>query len=366
MKCGIVFTLFTLLIIPLAAVESPVWIIGREGLSRANFDLQNGKLSAPELAAKFAGGSWVVEHPSKPMLYASNAGAKGTQGIVAYAIDSNQELKRWDEIVLPAGNPSHIELDETGTLLVGSHWGGEAVSFLSLNPDGSFAKASLITQKVELAGPGPHQVQSQARPHWADFSTDGRFCFMVDLGSDRIWTYRVSRHPLKIEVHDSLKMPAGFGPRHLDFTADKKLAVVSGELSSQIASLRFHADEGRFEIIAVRDSLAATDHEPANNTSEIKVQRNGRFAFIGNRGHDSIGVFAIDPKSGALSPVEREAVRGIWPRNFNLDPSGKWLIVCGQYSNSLTVFAIDQDTGELTFNRQIQTVQSPTRIMFGR
>ena len=366
MKLRLPFVFFALLSATLNAAASSVWIIGREGLSVAQFDPGSGQLAAPIPVAEFPGGSWVAEHPQKPIIYASRGGPKGTQGVVAYQILPDRQLRLLDQIALPAGAPSHLELDATGTLLAGAHWGGEAVSFVPIAADGAFQADAVLTYPIKLKTPGPHPVQTQARPHWAQFSADGRYCFVVDLGSDRIWTLAVNRAPLSASVHAAQVLPPGFGPRHLAFTPDRKFAVVSGELSSQIASLRFEPAEGVFGLIDLKGTLDEADGEPNNNTSEIRVHPNGRFAYIGNRGHDSIAVFVLDPQSGGLAPIEREAVRGVWPRNFDLDPTGQWLIAAGQHSNSLTVFAIDAATGELTFNRQIQSVLGPTRVWFGR
>jgi len=46
-----------------------------------------------------------------------------------------------------------------------------------------------------------------------------------------------------------------------------------------------------------------------------------------------------------------EPIRGAWPRNINLDSSGRWLLAAGAHSNTVTVFEIDQKTGALTYPR---------------
>ena len=87
--------------------------------------------------------------------------------------------------------------------------------------------------------------------------------------------------------------------------------------------------------------------------------------YSANRGHDSISVFRID-EAGQMELVEVEAIRGGWPRNFNLDPSGRWLIAAGRDSHTATVFEIDADTGELTFTRQTQQVPTPICVLFSK
>jgi 6-phosphogluconolactonase len=75
-------------------------------------------------------------------------------------------------------------------------------------------------------------------------------------------------------------------------------------------------------------------------------------------------VFSFDPENGKLELVERESIRGSCPRNFNIDPTGKWLIAAGQHSNTLALFEIDQETGELVFARQVANATAPICVLF--
>jgi 6-phosphogluconolactonase len=52
------------------------------------------------------------------------------------------------------------------------------------------------------------------------------------------------------------------------------------------------------------------------------------------------------------------------PRNFNVDPTGKWLLVANQGSNSIVVFAIDPKTGALKPTDQRVKVGAPVCVKF--
>ena len=361
MKLPILCLLVCLLSHLTIQADVPVWVIGGEGIHFSDFDSKKGTLSAPALAAEFDGGSWVMEHPSAPVLYAS----WGRTGVAAYRIGKGHTLELINRVELPAGAAAHIAVDGTGTVLATAHWGGKSVTLVPLGKNGALNGAGLVTYEPTFDQIGPRPVQTQPRPHWVRFSADGSFLDVTDLGGDRLWRFNVSRSPLGLTVHQELPFPAGFGPRHMDLNANKTHAYVSGELSSEIAVLDYDGARHNYTRTQILRTLGPTDKEPANNTSEVRIHPNGRFVFIGNRGNDSISVFAVDANTGQLTPVEREPIRGIWPRNFNLDPSGKWMIVAGQHSDSLTVFAIDETSGELTFNREIQSVKGPVRVLFG-
>jgi 6-phosphogluconolactonase len=71
------------------------------------------------------------------------------------------------------------------------------------------------------------------------------------------------------------------------------------------------------------------------------------FLYGSNRGHDSIVVFEIDQQSGQLEYISHHSVKGEWPRNFTIDPSGQYLLVANQKSDNIVVFKIDEDSGRL-------------------
>ena len=106
--------------------------------------------------------------------------------------------------------------------------------------------------------------------------------------------------------------------------------------------------------------------EAFNSSSEIVVHTNGKFVYSANRGNDSVTLYHADPVTGGLDAREVEPVRGSWPRNINLDPTGKWLLAAGAHSNTVSIFEIDPQSGELTFQtRGIVNVPNPICILFG-
>src|SRR5262249_42891010 len=98
------------------------------------------------------------------------------------------------------------------------------------------------------------------------------------------------------------------------------------------------------------------------STAEVQVHPSGRFLYGSNRGHNSIAIFAIDPKSGELKPVGHQAGQIKTPRNFGIDPTGTYLIVANQDGDSLIVYRIDPKTGELTPTGSVAEVPKPVCV----
>lgn len=332
----------------MTATPSTVYISGSgSGIYRASFDPETGKLGDPEIAAQFGAGSWITPHPTEPILYTSLK-EPGKQGIASWRIDAGGNLSRQSEVLLEVGSATHIAVNPQATLLATAHYGGAAGTLIALDAKGALKEPAVVTPHV-LDAPGPRPQQNQAHPHFVTFTEDGKRIHQVDLGADRIWTYEVSVDPLKQELTHTVSVPPGNGPRHLAFHPTLPYAYVSEELGSKISAFRYDASSATFDPIQHLNSMDPSIDDPINNTSHILVHPNGRFIFIGNRGNDSIGVFAVDPDTGALTLVEAEPVRGHWPRGFTIDPSGRWLIVAGEYSDTVGVMAIDPETGGLSF-----------------
>ena len=113
-------------------------------------------------------------------------------------------------------------------------------------------------------------------------------------------------------------------------------------------------------------STLPKDYEGAASSScaEIAAHSSGRFVYASNRGHDSIAVFAVDPKTGKLTPVQHESTQGKTPRHFAIDPTGRWLIAENQGSDSVVVFSLDAQTGKLKPTGQTLTLGSPVCAVF--
>jgi 6-phosphogluconolactonase len=101
-----------------------------------------------------------------------------------------------------------------------------------------------------------------------------------------------------------------------------------------------------------------------NTTAEIRVHPSGRFLYNTNRGHNSVTMFAIDEDTGKLDVIGWESTRGEWPRGMNIDPSGTFLYAANQNTDSIAVFRIQPSNGKLKFSTLVHT-PTPVDVEFG-
>jgi 6-phosphogluconolactonase len=65
-----------------------------------------------------------------------------------------------------------------------------------------------------------------------------------------------------------------------------------------------------------------------------------------------------------LTFIETTPTQGSFPRNFALDPTGRWLFAANQRSDNVVVFRVDPKTGRLSPANRTIRVGSPVCVRF--
>ena len=81
-----------------------------------------------------------------------------------------------------------------------------------------------------------------------------------------------------------------------------------------------------------------------NSTAECIMSRDGKFVYVSNRGDNSIAVFRVG-KDRHLTAAGYITGDIKTPRNFNIDPSGKWMLIASQDGGKVGVWELDATTG---------------------
>ncbi|RZK55539.1 MAG: lactonase family protein, partial [Pedobacter sp.] len=98
--------------------------------------------------------------------------------------------------------------------------------------------------------------------------------------------------------------------------------------------------------------------------ADIHISADGKFLYETNRGDaNTISTFRILP-DGKLELTDIANTLGKGPRNFAIDPSGKFLLVAHQYTNNVVIFNRNTLTGKLTDSGKRIEVGAPVCLVF--
>jgi 6-phosphogluconolactonase (cycloisomerase 2 family) len=304
---------------------------------------------------------------------ADGAAAWGT--VSAFAIDrSTGQLTLLNTVPSGGAGPTYVSLHPSEKFLFVANYFGGSVAVLPILDDGRLGEATCIqvdegpigpTTAVN-APPGSFAFSGHDRTHAHMIQADpsGRFVLHVDLGLDRIYVWNFDSQAGILTPNDPpfVSLPPGDGPRHFHFHPNGRWLYSIQEEGSTVVLFDYDKEAGR---LTERQTLSTLPEGFAgsNFCSGIMVSHDGKFVYVGNRLHDSIGIFSVG-SDGVLRYVGEEWTRGNYPRSFNFDPSGDYLYSCNQRGDNMAVFRVDRDAGGLAFTGHYTPVGNPSVIVF--
>ena len=283
--------------------------------------------------------------------------------VTSFAVDPHSgALSRLNTQSTGGTNPAHLALDPTGRYLLVANYASGSVAVLPIENGGTIAPLQSLT---ELPGEaGPHRVeQKSSHPHEVAFDPTGRFVVVPDKGLDRIFTFRFDAREGLLRPEANVKTREGAGPRHIVFAPGKPFAYVVDELASTVAAYGWDGLAGRLQPMQVLPSIPAS-FTGDNRAAEILISPDGRFVFVSNRGHDSVGSFAVDGTSGLLTPTFWQGTSGQGPRFMTLDPFGRHLYVANELTDTIVQLAVDPADGHLSPTGLKIDTGSPVCLLF--
>ncbi len=341
---------------------------GGEGIYHGRLDPRTGALAIDGVTRDVVDPSFLAVAPGGRSLYAVNhvnrlAGEPGG-GVSAFALDRRTgALRLLNRERSHGASPCHLTVDPGGRWVLAANYGGGSAAVLPVRADGSLGPAAHV---VQHAGAGPHPVRQRGpHPHSVTVDAAGRFACVADLGTDRVMVYRLDaeRGRLTPAARPWAQARPGAGPRHFAFAPDGRRAYVINELDSTLAAFAYDPATGTLREVRAVSTLPA-GYDAPNTCADVHVAASGRFVYASNRGHDSIAVFAAGLGLDVLTPVQHVPTGGRTPRNFALDPSGRHLLAANQDSHTITVFAVDPATGQLTATGHAARVPAPVCVRF--
>ncbi|MCX2739465.1 lactonase family protein [Pontibacter anaerobius] len=325
---------------------------------------ETGELTRESSFKAGANPSYLTLDNAGKYLYAVNETqdfeGKKSGAVSAFSVsDGGKNLTLLNRVASEGGAPCYISLQDS-TVLVANYMGGN-VAALPVQQNGQLGQANMVQHE----GTGPNKErQNEPHAHYIAPSPDGKYSFAVDLGADKVFGYKVEEGKL-VPHNPAIAYAAapGSGPRHMVFHPNGRYAYLLHELNSTVTAMAYDADKGTFSEKQTLTTLPE-GFEGDSYPAAVKVSADGKYLYTSNRGHNSITVFAISEDGGNLTPVQHMSTGGDWPRDFSIDPSGNILLVANERSNNITSFKIDKATGKLTATGHETQVHKPVNLVF--
>ncbi|MBC2666078.1 beta-propeller fold lactonase family protein [Novosphingobium flavum] len=330
-------------------------------------------------------------HPSLPILYAAcadRAPAEGTHPFQLCALwrDEEGNLAQLGESAPLAARPIHNCTDVDGGYALTAYGDAPGLTVHKLNADGTIGAEVPRDEGFEF-GNKPHQIRVTPHNQRAILVSRGNKGFggpKYIEGGFRMVAFRdgaVRNEETVIPPVD--KAPRGFNPRNVDFHPTEPIVYAVMEPQNELWSFRMDGSVIAPDPLSADNILALPEMvHKRQDGGAVEVHPSGRYVYVANRndgyvdghagpswlnpdplpvfpgGENNIAVFDLAGPGGRPVLVQHVDTRGLHPRTFAVDPTGRYLVAGNnaptvmpggeQVPASLAVFGIGDD-GRLTF-----------------
>jgi 6-phosphogluconolactonase len=288
--------------------------------------------------------------PTKPVLYVASSNfvpmgnPDGKHHLTAFHLEpANGALTLFSDPVPLRARPINITVDRSGGWVLVAYNVPSSMSVHQIKPDGSIGEE--MKQSADLdCGIFAHQVRVFPSNTALILVTRGNNATAAkpeDPGALKVKGFKDGR------VTDIASIAPGggygFGPRHVDFHPTKPWLFASLERENQLQVYRLRGDNLESQPAYTATTLAEPGNlRPEQMVGPIHVHPNGRVVYVGNRaggvievqgkkvaagGENTIAAFSIDQATGQPKLVQAIDTRGLHPRTFSIDPTGRMLVV---------------------------------------
>ena len=368
-----------------------------KGISCYEFDAENGELnllnnqfqvnpSYLSIASIMHRSTIGMENKSSKYLFAvSEILASKKPVIHTYTINDNYTLSLLDTKTIEGGCPCHIHYFKNKD--------GESYTATACYETGNLVIHTINVEKIDNTinniepinishkGSSQHPSrQTQAHAHCAFFDIQSNKLLVCDLGLDQVKVYSVQKdidHKSNNKIENKIKfdaveeqiirLPSGSGPRHICFDENFAYGFIVNELTGSVTIIKHSAEKNEYEIKGNFDPSrqlnmsvnASTSLDTDLGGAAIRVSADGKFVYTSMRSDNTIRLFEFDPIKERLNHIASYPTEGRTPRDFTIDPTGKWLLVAHQDSDTITIFNVNSYNGTLSFHKTVNNIDSP-------
>lgn len=334
------------------------------------FDPLSATISVLDSFPGASGPSYLDFSPDRTVLYSiDNTLADSTatsMQVTSFRVDKgNDRITFFNSQPSEGMGPCHIYCSKSGAYLFTANYNSGSVAAFPLDPEGRILPASSVRQSegsgpVESRQEGPHT-------HYVTLDPAGTLLLSPDLGSDKILLFDFDPNNGSLKPHPEqpfFSLAPGAGPRHLVFDPEGRYVFIANELNAKVTACSYDQEAGSLSELNTLSTVKPS-HPGSKYPAAIRISPDGRYVYVSTRGEIQSCITGYRVESdGSLSLIEvNEGVAG-WPRDFNIDPTGRYLFVAGERADIIELYEIDTNTGRLSASNITCSLPSPGCILF--
>ncbi|MFF4035579.1 lactonase family protein [Streptomyces sviceus] len=309
---------------------------GGTGIGIAAYDADSGRITGKGTITGVTNPSYLAAHPDGRTLYA--VAERDAGAVTAVRLSDRKVLGSRST---GGAGPCHLSVHPGGRWLLSANYGSGSVAVHPIDSSGALGE---LRDSVTHSSPAPGPGQEGPHAHQFLTSPDGGHVLAVDLGTDTVYSYRLDERTGGLTEVSRARTRAGAGPRHLTFHPGGRYAYLANEVDNTVAVCAYDRRTGRVSIGAPQSTGTGSG---TNYPAQFLVTANGSYAYLANRGDNSLTRYAVEGGGARLRLLDTVPVHGDFPRQIAFSPDGRLLFAANQRSGTVSVFRVDSTSGDL-------------------
>ncbi len=266
----------------------------------------------------------------------------GSGDLSSYSIDLDSgELTHLDTLALAVG-PYHMAMHPAGAALYVAAAGDARLQSFAIDPG---------TGALSAIGGG---LATALAPSDIDVSPDGDFLILTHRGTAKLESYAIDAATSAPSFSSSYALSPG-SPR----TAGLAIAPFGGHVYAVFDQLglmaHFTAEAGTGDLTLVGAGMPVA---PDSGPMDVTVHPDGRNLYVLNEGSETLTRYAIDAETGDLTRAESVATEEP-AESFTIEPGGRFGYLVDEETHSCTRVTLHAATGAATLENSVRTRRLP-------
>jgi 6-phosphogluconolactonase len=287
----------------------------------------------------------LIADPMGRFAYVANIISNATDNatISMYTVDpSTGVLAPNQPATVPTGfYPQGIAINSTGQFVYTANSDGNSVSMFTV--DANTGNLTPTTPATVAAGWSP--VGVTVHP-------SGKFAYAVNQNDGTVSMYTVNQTSGVLTPTTPATVPAGGSPFGITIDPSGRFAYVPDAYSTPNDFVSQYTIDSTTGVLTPNATAAVS---AGNQSTSVAVDPSGKFAYVTNRGDNTVSMFTID-STGSLTPNGIAGTNGE-PFQVVVDPSGKFVYVANE-DGPLSIYTLQSD-GTLMTAGSVVTGTSP-------
>ncbi len=287
------------------------------------------------------------------------------EGVEVLHILPDGGLEAINKVGIDGMRGCYLSTDKNGKFLyVGGYHDGK-VTVVHTHRDGRLGS---IMSGVFHQGLGSVSERS-FRPHVSCVipTPDDKYLCAVDNGIDQVKIYSVNEMTGRLDLVDILRCKLDSGPRLLAFSPDGKFAYINGELTNEVTVYRYDGSGKTPEFEKIQEISVLRDPETKGSACcGMKIAPSGNYLYVSTAGENTVAIFRRDCETGMLARICCLPISGDYPKDLDVFPGEKTLVVLNHETNEIRFFTVDYEKGLLVMKGRPIHVDTPNCILINR